>query len=83
MVELASPSDQGPRGVRALRDKMELYRRNGAQLGWLLLPDECAVDIWRADSTPPERLAPAEHLTAAPLFPQLTLDLREIWQASG
>ncbi len=83
MVETASPSDQGLRGVRALRDKMELYRRNGAQLGWLLSQDECAVEIWRAAFTPPERLARAEHLTAAPLFPPLTLDLREIWQASG
>ena len=33
VVELASPSDEGPRGVSALRQKMELYRRNGAQLG--------------------------------------------------
>ena len=30
VVELASPSDEGPRGVNALRQKMELYRRNGA-----------------------------------------------------
>jgi Uma2 family endonuclease len=80
VVELASPSDQGPRGVSALREKMELYRRNGAQLGWLLLPEEHAVEIWRAGSAPPERLVPAEHLSAAPLFPQLCLELREIWQ---
>jgi Uma2 family endonuclease len=31
-----------------LRQKMELYRRNGARLGWLLLPAEQAVEIWQA-----------------------------------
>jgi hypothetical protein len=81
VVELASPSDDGPRGVTALREKMEHYRSCGAQLGWLLLPEDRAVEIWRADSEPPERIAPADQLTAAPLFPQLCLDLREIWQA--
>ena len=47
VIELASPSDEGPRGVSALRRKMELYRRNGSQLGWLLLPGERAVEIWQ------------------------------------
>ena len=47
VVELASPSDEGPRGAEALRHKMALYRRNGAQLGWLLLPAEQAAEIWR------------------------------------
>ena len=39
VVELASPSDQGPRGISALRQKMASYISNGAQLGWLLLPE--------------------------------------------
>ena len=34
----ASPSDEGPRGLTALRQKMAGYQRNGAQLGWLLIP---------------------------------------------
>ena len=37
MVELASPTDEGPRGVSALRRKMASYQANGARLGWLLL----------------------------------------------
>lgn len=65
----------------ALRHKMELYRSNGAQLGWLLLPDERAVEIWRADrGTAPERLAPATQLDAGDLFPGLQIALAEIWQ---
>ena len=47
VVELASPSDEGPRGVSALRRKMETYQANGARLGWLLLPEQRAVEIWR------------------------------------
>jgi Uma2 family endonuclease len=81
VVELAGPSDEGPRGVSALRHKMELYRRNGAQLGWLLLPSEQAVEIWRRDPTsPPERLQPATFLDAGDLFPGLRIELAEIWQ---
>ena len=81
VVELASPSDEGPRGLTALRRKLAAYQSNGAQLGWLLLPAEQAVEIWRADAPTPERLAPARQLSAEPLFPGLTLDLTEIWQA--
>ncbi len=81
VVELASPSDEGPRGVSALRQKMELYRHNGAQLGWLLLPAEQAVEIWRSDgASPPERLQPAAQLDAGDLFPGLRIELAEVWQ---
>ena len=48
LVELASPGDGGPRGVTALRRKMDLYQANGACLGWLLLPEERAVEIWKS-----------------------------------
>jgi Uma2 family endonuclease len=33
VVELASPSDEGPRGLTAMRQKMAAYQRNGARLG--------------------------------------------------
>ncbi|MFM7087729.1 MAG: Uma2 family endonuclease [Cyanobium sp.] len=48
VIELASASDQGPRGTEALRRKMAAYQSNGAQLGWLLFPEQRAVEIWRA-----------------------------------
>ncbi|WP_438983887.1 Uma2 family endonuclease [Vulcanococcus sp.] len=81
VVELASPSDEGPCGLTPLRQKMELYRRNGARLGWLLLPAEQAVEIWHAGEAPPQRLAPATTLDAGELFPGLEIKLAEIWQA--
>ena len=83
VVELVSPSDQGPRGAEALRRKMAGYRANGAQLGWLLFPEQRAVEIWQADGEgdkpAPQRLEAAVHLEGGALFPGLVLELEEIW----
>jgi Uma2 family endonuclease len=46
----ASPSDEGPRGLTALRQKMAAYQRNGACLGWLLIPAERAASGEGQDS---------------------------------
>ena len=79
VLELASPSDEGPRGLPALRQKMELYRANGALLGWLLIPEQQAVEIWRSDQAEPERLEQASQLDGGQPFPGLSLDLAEVW----
>jgi Uma2 family endonuclease len=78
VVELASPSDEGPRGVSDLRKKMATYQANGARLGWLLLPNEQAVEVWPASGSP-QRLEQLEVLEATPEFPGLQLQLGEIW----
>jgi Uma2 family endonuclease len=78
VVELASPSDEGPRGLTALRQKMSAYQANGARLGWLLLPHEQAVEVWPT-SGEPRRLDGCERLDAGPEFPGLQLQLSEIW----
>jgi len=31
---------------------MERFHANGAQLGWLLIPEEQAVEMWPASGTP-------------------------------
>jgi Uma2 family endonuclease len=81
VVELASPSDQGPRGLSALRKKMTSYQANGAQLGWLLIPDQQAVEVWPATGGgDPQRIDDATSLDAGSLFPGLQIDLQEIWQ---
>jgi len=80
VVELASPSDEGPRSLNALRRKMAAYKANGAQLGWLLIPEEQAVEIWPASvEEEPQRVDAATELDAGPLFPGLRIDLEEIW----
>ena len=82
VVELASPSDEGPRGLTALRQKMAAYQRNGALLGWLLIPAERAVEIWDPlvdPPAPPRRLEAASRLEGDPYFPGLVVELEEIW----
>jgi Uma2 family endonuclease len=80
VVELASASDEGPRGLTALRQKMATYQANGAQLGWLLIPHLQAVEIWAAaGQSEPQSISPATALDAGPLFPGLLLELEEIW----
>ena len=80
VVELASTSNQGPRGAEALRRKMDLYQANGAQLGWLLLPEERAVELWRGGAKGrAERLENPSRLEAGEPFAGLVLELEEIW----
>ena len=78
VVELASPSDGGPRGITALRQKLAAYQANGARRGWLLLPEECSVEIWAA-SGDPRRIEAAEWLEGGEVLPGLRLELAEIW----
>jgi Uma2 family endonuclease len=79
VVELASPSDEGPRGVSALRAKMAAYQANGARLGWLLLPHDHAVEVWQPTGAP-QRLQQIEVLEATREFPGLKLKLADIWE---
>ncbi|MFW6731106.1 MAG: Uma2 family endonuclease [Synechococcus sp.] len=86
VIELASASDVGPRGAEALRRKMALYQANGAQLGWLLFPEQRAVEIWPARpeggaASAPQRLENAISLEGGELLPGLVLELEEIWAA--
>lgn len=75
-------TDEGPRGLTALRRKMAAYQAKGAQRGWLLIPDQQAVEIWPASNAgEPQCVEAATELDAGPLFPGLQIDLREIWTA--
>ena len=78
VVELASPSDEGPRALTALRSKMAVYQANGARLGWLLVPHNQAVEVWPI-SGDPKGFNGIEVLDAGAEFPGLQLQLAEIW----
>jgi Uma2 family endonuclease len=85
VIELASASDAGPRGAEALRRRMALYQANGAQLAWLLFPEQRAVEIWPARpeagvATAPQRLKNAMRLEGGAVLPGLVLELEEIWE---
>ncbi|AFY28571.1 Uma2 family endonuclease [Cyanobium gracile] len=82
LVEFASPSDEGPRGLTALRRKMAAYQANGAKLGWLLIPEQQAVEIWNSEANgEPLCLEGATTLEGDARFPGLRLELAEIWEA--
>ncbi|MEI8249695.1 MAG: Uma2 family endonuclease [Synechococcus sp. ELA057] len=91
VIELASPSDEGPRGLTALRRKLASFLTNGARLGWLIIPEQRAVEIWQAGPpkgdqgqiTPvePRRIEPAQVLEAGEILPGLVLELGELWEA--
>lgn len=73
VVELRSPSDFLP----GLRAKMVEYLDCGARLGWLLDPEEQAVEIYRPGQ-PVERLAQPARLSGEDVLPGLVLELDEI-----
>ncbi|MEB3353749.1 MAG: hypothetical protein VKM34_05890 [Cyanobacteriota bacterium] len=59
-----SPSDEGPGGLTALRQKMGAHQ---------------AVEVWPASGAP-QRLDAADLLEAGAEFPGLQLQLAEIWE---
>jgi len=79
VVELASGSDAGPRGLQALRQKMALYQRNGAQLGWLILPHSCQVEVWSASGSTPELFTRPARLDGSTLCHGLVVNLDPLW----
>jgi Uma2 family endonuclease len=73
-IELASPTD----AVSGLLAKMGEYQANGVRLGWLIVPAEGQVHVFRAGAEPLVLDRPAA-LTDADLLPGLTLDMARIW----
>ncbi len=73
-IELKSPSDRLP----VLKKKMEEYIENGMQLGWLIVPEQKTVYIYR----PHVSVAVLENsntVSADPVLPGFVLDLSDIW----
>ncbi|MGH8059460.1 MAG: Uma2 family endonuclease, partial [Candidatus Entotheonellia bacterium] len=77
VLELRSPTDC----VRTLQAKMREYIENGAQLGWLLVPEDRRVYIYRP-GRPVERLDDPSEISADPVLPGFVLRLADIWELS-
>ena len=73
VVELRSETDK----LETLKEKMEEYLENGAQLGWLIDPLEKKVHVY-LPGTPPKVLNHPKTLSGEPLFKGLTLKLAGI-----
>ena len=74
VVELRSASDT----VSALREKMEEYIANGAQLGWLIDPIERKVYIYQP-SAEVRCLTDPKEVSGEPTLPGFVLDLARVW----
>lgn len=70
VVELRSPTDR----LSYVQDKMQEYRENGAQLGWLVDPLEHTVHIYRPEQKI-EILKEPQTVSGDPLLPGFTLNL--------
>ncbi|MGK7878927.1 MAG: Uma2 family endonuclease [Crocosphaera sp.] len=74
VVELRSETDS----LKKLRDKMQEYMDNGAQLGWLIDPQNKQVEIYRAGQGV-EVLEGPSTLSGEAVLPGFTLTLKRIW----
>ncbi|NEO85324.1 MAG: Uma2 family endonuclease [Spirulina sp. SIO3F2] len=74
VVELRSKTDT----LKDLRTKMEEYRSNGAQLGWLIDPKNKRVEIYRPGQAV-EVLENPQTLSGEGILPGFSLNLQRIW----
>ena len=58
---------------------MKEYLKNGAQLGWLIDPEERQVFVYRPGH-PAEHLKNPTTISGDPILPGFILDLKEIWE---
>ena len=74
IIELRSATDS----LSVLKEKMQEYLDNGAQLGVLLDPEQRRVYVYRPGAEVEELEGP-ETISGEPILPGFILDLREIW----
>jgi Uma2 family endonuclease len=75
IIELRSGSDR----LSILQSKMGEYIANGAQLGWLIDPQERKVYVYRPDAAV-ECLDHPASVSGDPLLPGFILSLDKIWE---
>lgn len=74
VVELRSQTDS----LKDLREKMQEYMNNGAQLGWLINPQNRQVEVYRLGRKV-EVLDNPSTLSGEAILPGFTLSLKRIW----
>lgn len=74
VIELRSKTDS----LAKLQSKMQEYRENGTQLGWLIDPQTRRVEIYRSQQ-PVEVLQNPTTLSSETLLPGFVLTLSRLW----
>ena len=75
VIEVRSPSDQ----ISVLQGKMVEWIECGTELGWLIVPENETVHVYRADGSV-EVLQRPDELSAEPTCPGLLFSFEHIWQ---
>jgi Uma2 family endonuclease len=75
VIELKSPSDR----LSSLKSKMEEWIANGAQLGWLIVPERRTVFVYRPER-PAEELSDINSVAGEGPVSGFRLELTDIWQ---
>jgi Uma2 family endonuclease len=76
VVEIKSPTDRWT----DLQRKMQDYRRNGVQLGWLIHPDKQIVHVYRNGTEDVQVLQEPDMIQGDGPVAGFVLDLRPIWK---
>ena len=74
VIEVRSPTDR----LRTLREKMQEWIDNGAQLAWLIDPERRAVEVYRPGRQP-ETLSGIAELAGDGPVEGFTLNLTRVW----
>ena len=74
VIEVRSKTDR----LRTLREKMQEWISNGAQLAWLIDPETRSAEIYRPN-TEPERLTNCESLRGEGPVDGFVLNLAPVW----
>ncbi|HEY9874852.1 MAG TPA: Uma2 family endonuclease, partial [Candidatus Obscuribacterales bacterium] len=74
VAELRSPSDN----LKPLKEKMEVYIKEGAMLGWLIDRDKRKVYVYRP-GYPEECLDNPATLSGDPVLPGFVINMNKIW----
>ncbi len=74
VVELRSASDS----LNSLQEKMREYMDNGADLGWLIDPQNKTVEIYR-QGLDVEQLENPQELSGEEILPGFVLNLPQVW----
>jgi Uma2 family endonuclease len=75
VIDLKSPSDR----LSSLKSKMEEWIANGAQLGWLIVPERRTVFVYRPER-PAEELSDINSVVGEGPVSGFRLELTDIWQ---
>ena len=73
VLELRSPTDR----LEVVREKMQEYMENGAELGWLIDPQERRVYIYTPEGV--EELERPQEVVGKGVLEGFVLELEEIW----